>query len=341
MKWIMLAAAAAPALFLMWVFYRADRRPEPRRVVWGMFALGCLTAPAVVPMAIVIKRFVFDMALVENVYLAGLGGAFLLAAVPEEGIKFLALMLYAYRHRAFDEPMDGIVYGAVASLGFAAIENAMYVSEGGLALAAGRAFTSVPCHALLGAIMGLYVGRAKFRTGASRAWCFVAALFWPILWHTLYDFPLLSFLTLSNRDLEPNAAQILLVFVTLGTLIVMPVWTIRAVRRLRREQRDQMLPLLAIPGRSPESLTPPPAPVAERSRVLMSAIGGLMAIPGLFVAFACFITYRQRGGGAQLSSPLVISLLGVATFVIGVVLFLVGSRLRREQTKPPTAARVD
>ena len=64
------------------------------------------------------------------------------------------------RNRAFDEPMDGIVYGVVASLGFATLENILFVFNGGMSVAVSRAFTAVPLHAFVGAIMGYYVGQA-------------------------------------------------------------------------------------------------------------------------------------------------------------------------------------
>ena len=82
--------------------------------------------------------------------------------IPEETFKYLVLTRYSARHRAFDEPMDGIVYGAVASLGFAALENLLYVGSGDLGTAVARAATAVPGHAFTGAIMGYYVGQARF-----------------------------------------------------------------------------------------------------------------------------------------------------------------------------------
>ena len=81
------------------------------------------------------------------------------AAIPEEFVKLAILVGYNMRHHAFDEPMDGIVYGVVASLGFATLENMLFVFEGGISVAVSRAFTAVPLHAFVGAIMGYYVGR--------------------------------------------------------------------------------------------------------------------------------------------------------------------------------------
>jgi RsiW-degrading membrane proteinase PrsW (M82 family) len=104
--------------------------------------------------------------------------AFLSAAVPEEFFKWLIVVLYCARHKEFDEPMDGLVYGAVASLGFATFENVVYVwvsevsTQAGLQVALARGLTAVPMHASLGAIMGYFVGsglqpRAK---GCSTCW---------------------------------------------------------------------------------------------------------------------------------------------------------------------------
>ena len=63
---------------------------------------------------------------VENAFFK----AFLLAAIPEEFFKLLTVLIFVYKKPAFDEPYDGIIYGAVASLGFATLENILYVSGG-------------------------------------------------------------------------------------------------------------------------------------------------------------------------------------------------------------------
>src|SRR5690606_32179849 len=64
------------------------------------------------------------------------------------------------RQKEFDEPYDGIIYGAFISLGFAAIENILYVVEVGVSVALLRMFTAVPAHASFGIIMGYYFGMA-------------------------------------------------------------------------------------------------------------------------------------------------------------------------------------
>ena len=84
--------------------------------------------------------------------------------------------------------MDGVVYGAVASLGFATIENLLYCASGDLGTALGRAFTAVPAHAAFGAIMGYTFARRHF-AGKSNG-LFGPALWLPVLLHGVYDWML-------------------------------------------------------------------------------------------------------------------------------------------------------
>jgi RsiW-degrading membrane proteinase PrsW (M82 family) len=85
----------------------------------------------------------------------------LVVGVSEEGSKFLATWLLAARRREFDEPMDGIVYGAAAALGFAALENVKYFAHGrlGASLIVARTFLSIPAHLFFGAIWGYALGQ--------------------------------------------------------------------------------------------------------------------------------------------------------------------------------------
>ena len=88
--------------------------------------------------------------------------AFVPTAIVEEFMKFVAVRAKAYDSPSFSEPMDGIIYGITASLGFATVENIFYVMGfGAISTAIARAFLSVPSHAAYGGIMGYYLGLAK------------------------------------------------------------------------------------------------------------------------------------------------------------------------------------
>ena len=159
-------SALVPSLLLMWYFHRRDAFPEPQGVLWTTFGLGVVITVPVIAVVLVLDRVAEAL---TDPFAYGFASAFLGAAIPEELFKLLVLWFYAARHLQFDEPMDGIVYGVAASLGFATLENVLYVAEGGVPVAILRALTAVPGHAFLGAIMGFCVGQARFDEGRRRA----------------------------------------------------------------------------------------------------------------------------------------------------------------------------
>ncbi len=151
-------SAVIPSLLIMRYFHARDRYREPQRVLWTTFGLGVLSVFGV---AVV---FIYSPLVdgIDNPLLRGPVDAFASAAIPEELLKLLVLVAYCARHKEFDEPLDGLVYGATASLGFATLENVLYVVQNGLGLAVMRAFTAVPGHAFSGAILGWHVSQWKF-----------------------------------------------------------------------------------------------------------------------------------------------------------------------------------
>jgi RsiW-degrading membrane proteinase PrsW (M82 family) len=261
----LMVSALVPSILLVWYFRSRDTFPEPSRVLWATFGLGVLT---VIPVLAVALPVATQIKGVEDVVLAGFLKAFLTAAGPEEFFKFLVVVLYAARHREFDEPIDGIVYGAVASLGFATLENVLYVSSGGLGVAILRAVTAVPAHAFMGALMGYFVGQAKFRP-AERAKLLALGYFVPFVVHGLYDWPLLS---MKGEDAAAGGegGHPAFLLVTLVTLVIAWRATVRLTGRLRSEQNAwaQAHPALAAEKGAAAGVTVPgvhvvhPAPPA-------------------------------------------------------------------------------
>jgi RsiW-degrading membrane proteinase PrsW (M82 family) len=240
---ISITAAVVPSLLLIWYFYSQDRFPEPRRVLLMTFFLGVLTTiPAGIVEWILMSQVLPGLGLTNlmaGLSMAGTAGA------TEEFFKWLVVILYCARNKEFDEPMDGIVYGVVASLGFATLENYIYVQvsppESMLMTALARAFTAVPCHAFLGAIMGYHVGQAWFGKGG-RGLHLLLSLVLPAVLHTLYDFPLMMLALPGEQD---SPLWFLWLLLGLGTLVLMGIWTMVLVRKLRAEQDK-------LPGPAPE-----------------------------------------------------------------------------------------
>lgn len=146
-----------PGLFWLWFYLRKDSyQPAPRRLIALTFGLGCV---ATVPAGVVEALVLGDSFLEEGAGLGGIAPGMLFVVGPvEEACKFAAVRFKAYRSLYFDEPMDGLVYAAAASLGFASLENLFYVLEFGPEVMIGRAPISTVAHLVFGGIWGYALG---------------------------------------------------------------------------------------------------------------------------------------------------------------------------------------
>ncbi len=187
-----LTMAVAPSLYLVAYFYSQDRRrPEPKGLVVRAFAWGFA---ATIPAAFVEAAFSsFVAEQIAAPLLRRAVEAFLVVALCEEGLKVLVVLVCCYRVRAFDEVLDGIVYTVVASLGFACLENIIFVLDAGVKVAIARAFTAVPMHAIASALMGYHVGLSHFAgSKEARRRHLVTGLTVAVAYHGAYDYLLLT-----------------------------------------------------------------------------------------------------------------------------------------------------
>ena len=164
-----LLIAFSPGLFWLWFFVRLDRlRPSSRRWIALTFLLGMVsTVPAGLVSYILIPEDPFS----PNATLASISVSMLLVVGPvEETCKFLAIRLGVYRSLHFEEPMDGLVYGAAASLGFASLENLLYVLTYGPEVMLLRAPFSTLAHLVFGSLWGYGLGLRRVGHGARVVW---------------------------------------------------------------------------------------------------------------------------------------------------------------------------
>ena len=154
-------AALLPAALLLLRVYRLDRiEKEPASVLWAL--LGCGAAAALLAYLLeTLLTALLDRWLVRGsmAYLAAEN--FLVVACTEELCKRLPVRHIFWRHRAFDYRFDAVVYCVFSALGFAALENVLYVADSGFRTAVMRALLSVPGHFFFAVYMGVYLGEAK------------------------------------------------------------------------------------------------------------------------------------------------------------------------------------
>ncbi len=180
--------AIIPGIALALALYLTDRYDrEPVNLLLKLFLFGMIAA---IP-TILVENFLSNINFLRG-FLSIAWTAFIVAGLTEEYFKRLVVMKLAYLHPAFNEKLDGIIYCTFSALGFATIENIMYVISGYDAdpyIGLYRGLLSVPAHMLFAITMGYYLSLAKFSPDAQNRKKYLRlSLLVPILFHGTFNF---------------------------------------------------------------------------------------------------------------------------------------------------------
>ncbi len=188
----MLLLSVLPSIILFYVVWKGDRyEKEPPKLLIKLFLFGMLTTIS----AAIIEFIGSDVILAfmdhsGMVYI--LIENFLIVAMIEEAGKYLVLKKVTWKHPAFNYTFDAVVYSVAASLGFATLENILYIADNGLGVAIIRALFSVPGHVIDAIYMGYYYGLARYADAYGdtrlKKKYLKSAFFVPVLIHGFYDF---------------------------------------------------------------------------------------------------------------------------------------------------------
>ena len=161
----LLLVTILPSIFIILFFVYSDKFKEPRGEIFRVFIYGILITIPAYFLNTYLDAFWYNNFKVSEELI----GSFLTAAPVEEGLKLSILYFFVYKMKDFNEPIDGIVYGVTASLGFATLENFYYVyiladyfQTSSMSLAIARSFSAVPAHAVFGVFMGYFFMRYSF-----------------------------------------------------------------------------------------------------------------------------------------------------------------------------------
>jgi RsiW-degrading membrane proteinase PrsW (M82 family) len=188
----LIGIALAPIVLILIYVYRRDRyEKEPRIVLIKSFILGALTVIPILFIEIALSNYWEQKYTLTNQMIKAAYDAFIVAAGTEETFKYLAFIILIWRSKNFNEKFDGIVYAAYISLGFAAVENILYVFQHGMQTGFIRAVTAVPAHTIFGVTMGYFLAMAKFKNSNFFFWIFLSISV-PVVLHGFYDFILMS-----------------------------------------------------------------------------------------------------------------------------------------------------
>lgn len=208
----LLLASVFPVVIFLYVIYQKDHEKEPWSLLLKCLAGGCFST-------ILSLAFSLPLSSLSGLFPGDLLGSFQLsflgAAIPEEVAKFIILYGLVWKSRELNHHYDGIIYAVFVSLGFALIENILYVYQGGMQVALVRAVLSVPGHGLFAVLMGYYFTLARFHEGGKRKEFLFKSLSLPILFHGGYNF--LLFYMGANST---NGIVLILLLVAFAWLVI-------------------------------------------------------------------------------------------------------------------------
>lgn len=232
---IAIVSAVLPVLILLYFIYKKDKyEPEPIGKLVLVFFVGCLSVVPAVLMEMVLGLFAPGTPVLNGLYTG-----FAVAGFSEEFCKLVLLMLVIWRSPHFDEYFDGIVYAVFLSLGFACVENVMYVMGGTdtMLTALMRGLLAVPAHFLFAVTMGYHLSLAKFDYTNQRRHL-LQALLYPVLLHGTYD----ALLMVSDNlgDSEQGllvSGGLMLAFIVFD--VMMWRWGMRRIKRMQERSQEQ------------------------------------------------------------------------------------------------------
>ena len=182
----LLLLAIAPVMFVVIYIYVKDKfEKEPISFLIKNFLLGAIVSVLITMILSGFLNSVYPLTDQHSI-IQQFVKAFFVVALVEEYSKFVIVKYYAQKSNEFNEPFDGIVYAVMVSMGFAALENVLYVYQYGFSTGIMRAFTAVPAHATFGILMGYFMGKAKFSNSSIKY--NLLGLFTATIFHGAYDF---------------------------------------------------------------------------------------------------------------------------------------------------------
>lgn len=185
-----------PVFIIALVIYNLDKHKEPFKLLLQLFVGGIIATFLVLSITIILKLIYPEITIINgsisniNLFI----NIFITVGLVEEFSKWIVTYKLSYNNKEFDELYDIIVYSVFVSLGFATLENILYVtsSDNVISTAIIRGLLSIPAHTSLGIIMGSFLGISKLaeinKNHYEKKQYLLYSILIPIELHTIFDF---------------------------------------------------------------------------------------------------------------------------------------------------------
>lgn len=175
-----------PSLLWLWFWLKEDEiHPEPKALLTIVFILGMVAVVVVFP----IQKFIQGVVDSAN-------GKLILWAAAEELLKYLAVLIILYKTNNANEPIDWPIYLITAALGFATLENTLYllkpiaVSGTTVSLLTGqlRFLGSTLLHTIASGMIGIFIGISFFMPEFKKIWFLFTGFLVAVALHSAFNF---------------------------------------------------------------------------------------------------------------------------------------------------------
>lgn len=176
-----------PALFWLYFWLKEDKlKPEPRSLIMFSFFAGMVAVIAALFAEKTVKDFAASNVILVAIY----------APIIEELFKFLAAYFTALRNKENDEPLDPIIYLISSALGFAALENVLFLMS---PLAENNIITSIATgnlrfigaallHVVASATVGIFISFSFYKSRLFKFFMVIIGLITAITLHSFFNF---------------------------------------------------------------------------------------------------------------------------------------------------------
>lgn len=232
-----------PALVWLFFWLKEDKlKPEPKGLLFTTFVVGGLSVFLAFFLqkgfTLLIENYNFDS---KNLFTDNNLDSFLLAnlifllvwAFIEEIVKYLSAYIVAFKNKAFDEPIDSMIYIITAAIGFSAVENSLFLfnvlfsSDNNLSffLTGNMRFLGATVvHIVSSAVMGGIIGLAFYYPKLTKKIATVLGLLTATILHTAFNF----FIIISNEG------EMIKIFVSLWFLAIFVILFFEAIKKIKR-----------------------------------------------------------------------------------------------------------
>ena len=235
--YLLTISAIIPVVALCFFIYKKDVNKEPIGLLAKLFAFGFFSVIPVLVLELLVS-WIFSFLLPPEEaqgFILTFINVFLSVAIIEEGFKWIITKFFGYDNQEFDEIYDIIVYSVFVSLGFACVENLLFVLQNGFGNAIMRALLSVPGHACFAVIMGYFFALAKINSinnNKSKVGInLLLSILCPALVHTMYDAILMVMSRVNNAFVF---VFLLLFFVFDIIMVVVCFLTVNKISKIQK-----------------------------------------------------------------------------------------------------------